>query len=244
MSIFDYIDVRENNVSNLNSRIFGVTIGLVTNNKDPENLGRVKLKLPLRECMNETNWARVATLMAGKEKGSYFLPEVGDEVLVAFCEGDVSRPFVIGSLWNSKEGPPLKNEDGKNNIRKFKSRNGNELIFNDEEGKESIEIKTKAGQILKMEDSSEGKLTLTDKSGKNLLEIQGSGNQVSIKAGMKINIEAGSCKIAMDGTQNSISLESSMQMKLKAQMMDIEAAQMNIKSDGPLVLKGALVKIN
>jgi Uncharacterized protein conserved in bacteria len=244
MSFLDYIDIRENNIGNLNSRIFGVTIGMVTNNKDPENLGRVKLKLPIRECLNETNWARVATLMAGKEMGSYFLPEVGDEVLVAFYEGDVSRPFVIGALWNSKEGPPLTNGDGKNNMRKIKSRNGNELIFNDEEGKESIEIKTKAGQILKMEDSSEGKLTLSDKSGKNLLEIQGSSNQITIKADMKIDIEAGSCKVTMDGTQNSITVESSMQMKLKAQMMDIEAAQMNIKSDGPLNLKGAIVKIN
>lgn len=243
-SIKEHIGSNESNSFNLNSRIFGVTIGVVTNNKDPEKMGRVKLKLPLRECQNETNWARVATLMTGKEMGSFFLPEVGDEVLVAFNEGDVSRPFVIGALWNSKEGPPLTNEDGKNNIRKLKSRSGNEVIFYDEDGKESIEIKTKAGQTIKMEDDSEGKLTLRDKSGKNLLEIVSQNNQIILKADMKIDIQAGTSKITMDGTKNSIELESSMEIKLKAQKLDIEGGTINIKSDGPLALKGAIVKLN
>ncbi len=227
------------------SKIFGLSIGIVTNNKDPENLGRIKLKLPLRECVNETVWARVATFMAGKDMGAYFLPEVGDEVLVAFLEGDVSKPFVIGALWNSVDTPPLKNDDGKNNIRKIKSRNGHEIILDDEEGKESLEIKTKAGHVLKMEDGSTNKIQLKDKSGNNLLEIDGQNNQVSIKGNMKISLEAGSCKLTIDSTQNSVSIESGMQMKLKAQMIDIEAgANLNIKSSGMLNLKGSMVKIN
>ncbi|HEX9062459.1 MAG TPA: phage baseplate assembly protein V [Clostridia bacterium] len=244
MSLEEMIGGEETNSYRKDSGFYGVTIGIVSNNKDPEKLGRVKLKLPLRECQTETNWARITTLMAGKETGIFFLPEVGEEVLVAFYEGDVNYPVVLGALWNSKEGPPLTNEDGKNNIRKIKSRSGNELIFNDESGKESIEIKTAAGQVLKMEDATEGKIALKDKSGNNLVEIDSSSNQISIKANMKINLQAGSCKITIDGTQNSIAIESSMQMKIKAQMLDIEAGTMNIKSDGPLTLKGAIVKMN
>jgi uncharacterized protein involved in type VI secretion and phage assembly len=238
MSLIDLVN------ESIGTQIFGVSIGVVTNNKDPEKLGRVKLKLPLRECPNETDWARVATLMTGKEMGSFFLPEVGDEVLVAFNQGDVKQPFVIGSLWNSVEKPPLTNEDGKNNIRKIKSRSGHELIFNDESDKETIELHTKAGNILKMEDSN-NKISIKDKSGNNTLEIDGQNNQVSIKGNMKINLEAGSCKLTMDGSQNSITIESSMQLKIKAQMIDIEAgANMNIKSDGMLNIKGSMVKIN
>lgn len=243
MSIANYIDVREN-IYEMNSRITGVTVGVVTNNKDPEKLGRVKLKLPVRECQNETNWARIATPMGGKEMGIFFLPEVGDEVLVAFYEGDVAQPFVIGSLWSSVDTPPLTNEDGKNNIRKIKSRNGNEVILNDEAGKESVEIKTKAGQLIKMQDDAEGKILIQEKSGNNQIEINGN-NQISIKASMKISIESGSCKIVLDGTQNNISIECPLELKIKAQMIGIEAgANMDIKSGGLLNVKGTMVKIN
>lgn len=244
MSIEEIIGGKKTNSYKKDPDFYGVTIGIVSNNKDPEKLGRVKLKLPLRECQTETNWARVTTLMGGKKTGFFFLPEVGEEVLVAFYEGDVNHPIVLGTLWNMKDPPPLTNEDGKNNLRKIKSRSGNELIFNDESGKESVEIKTVAGQTLKMEDASEGKIALKDKSGKNLVEINSSNNQVSIKADMKINLQAGSCKITIDGTKNSIDIESSMQMNIKAQMLDIAAGTINIKSDGPLTLKGAIVKLN
>jgi uncharacterized protein involved in type VI secretion and phage assembly len=226
-------------------RIYGVLIGIVTNNKDPEKLGRLKVKLQLRESENETEWARVASFMTGKEMGNFFLPEVGDEVLVVFNDGDARKPYVIGALWNSVSAPPLTNEDGKNNIRKIKSRNGNEFIFNDEAGKESVTIKTKAGQTISLEDENSGKIQIKEKSGNNSVIIDGQNNQVDIKANMKLNIVAGSCKINIDSTQNSIAIESAMQLKIKAQMIDIEAgANLNIKSDGMLSIKGTMVKIN
>lgn len=226
-------------------RIYGILVGVVTNNKDPEKLGRVKVKLQLRESENETEWARIATFMTGKEMGSFFLPEAGDEVLVAFIDGEVAKPYVIGALWNMLDKPPLTNEDGKNNLREIKSRSGNELIFNDEAGKESITIKTKAGQTLSMEDANGGKILIKEKSGNNMITIDGQNNQVDITANMKLNITSQSCKINIDSAQNSITIESPMQMKIKAQMLDIEAgANMNIKSGGMLTIKGAMVKIN
>ncbi|MCM0593896.1 MAG: phage baseplate assembly protein V [Gloeotrichia echinulata DEX184] len=106
------------------NRIFGVVIGIVTNNQDPEKFGRVKVKFPWLSDDDESYWARIATPMAGKQMGIYFLPEVNDEVLVIFEQGDVRFPYIIGSLWNGKDIPPLTNEDGKNNVRLIKSRSG------------------------------------------------------------------------------------------------------------------------
>jgi uncharacterized protein involved in type VI secretion and phage assembly len=116
-------------------KIFGVVVGVVTNNQDPEKMGRVKVRFPWLNETDESHWARVATLMAGKDRGTWFLPEVDDEVLVAFGHGDVRFPYVVGALWNGVDTPPRDNDDGKNNERVVKSRLGHELIFGDEGGK-------------------------------------------------------------------------------------------------------------
>src|SRR4029450_10081092 len=79
-------------------RFYGVAIGIVTNNQDPENLHRVKLRFPWLDGATESHWARVATPMAGNKRGLYFLPEVDDEVLVAFEHGSIDFPYVMGSV--------------------------------------------------------------------------------------------------------------------------------------------------
>jgi len=228
-----------------NKRVYGVSVGIVTNNKDPEKLGRVKVKLPLRECENETFWARMATLMAGNNMGSFFLPEVGDEVLVAFNEGDVHQPFIIGMLWNSKDKPPETNEDGKNNIRKIKSRSGHEIILDDEKSKEKITVKTAKGQTINMDDSGSGKIEIKDKSGNNTVTIDSASNQITLTGDAKITIKGKSNTIVIDAMQNGITIESGMQLKIKSQKIDIEAGgMMNIKSGGILNIQGSMVKIN
>src|SRR5205085_2988322 len=126
--------------------ISGVVVGVVTNNQDdPDGLGRVKVKFPWLSNDEESFWARVAVPMAGKERGFYFLPEVEDEVLVAFEHGDPRFPYVLGSLWNGQDKPPEKN-DGKNNVRVIKSRSGHVIRLNDEDGKEKIESIDKSGK--------------------------------------------------------------------------------------------------
>ncbi|MGE5372255.1 MAG: phage baseplate assembly protein V [Solirubrobacterales bacterium] len=225
-------------------KIYGVSIGIVTNIKDPEKLGRIKVKLPYRETEHETDWIRIVTLMGGAQMGTWFLPEVGSEVLLAFAEGDVNMPFVIGTLWNSKEKPPETNEDGKNNIRKIKTRSGHELIFNDESGKENITLKTAKGQQMLLDDK-DTKIVIKDKSGNNVVTIDGQNNAVEVSANMKITIKAGSCKLLMDGSQNKVQVESPMNLTLKGQMVKIEAgATLDVKCDGMVNIKGAMVKIN
>ncbi|NUM68170.1 phage tail protein [candidate division KSB1 bacterium] len=203
-------------------KIKGVAVGVVTNNKDPQGMGRVKIRFPWREHQDESYWARIATLMAGKDRGSFFLPEVGDEVLVAFEREDIRHPYVVGGLWNGQDKPPETNSDGKNNIRKIKSRSGHEIIFNDdhEAKKEKVEIHTKAGHKVVLDDAAGSeKIEVRDKSGSNFIVI--------------------------DSVQNSITIESTAQLKIKSQKIDIEAgATMTLKASGALTIQGAIVKIN
>ncbi|MGB3368197.1 MAG: phage baseplate assembly protein V, partial [Acidaminobacteraceae bacterium] len=123
-------------------KIYGVMVGEVTNIQDPDKIGRVKVKMhDLYEDL-ETDWIRVVSLYAGKDRGNFFLPEVGDEVLISFKNGNIDTPFVIGSLWNLTDKPPEENSDGKNNIKMLKTRSGHTVTLDDTEGKENINIKT------------------------------------------------------------------------------------------------------
>lgn len=220
MNMFDMS--RESEDQETGGKIKGVGVGVVTNNKDPQGMGRVKVRFPWRENQDESHWARIATLMAGKERGSFFLPEVGDEVLVAFEREDIRHPYVVGGLWNGQDKPPETNSDGKNNIRKIKSRSGHEIIFNDdhEAMKEKVEIHTKAGHKVVLDDAAGSeKIEVRDKSGSNFIVI--------------------------DSVQNSITIESTAQLKIKSQKIDIEAgATMTLKASGALTIQGAIVKIN
>ena len=148
------------------AKLYGVVVGVVTNNKDPENLGRVKVKFPWLQESDESYWARIATLMAGPDRGTFFLPEVGDHVLVAFEQGDINYPFVLGALWTLKQKPPFNNADGKNNIRAIKSRSGHVIIFDDnnKEKKEKIIIKTNKGYDITLNDGA-GQILIKTRSG-------------------------------------------------------------------------------
>ncbi len=164
------IDVLENEEKNNVRLVNGVAAGIVTNNKDPEGLYRIKIKFPWLSDDNETDWIRIATMMSGGNRGSFFLPEVGDEVLVAFEHGDINHPYIIGALWNGVDKPPENNSDGKNNIRKIRSRSGHEIIFNDDDTtkKEKIEIHTNAGHQIILDDSAaQEKIEIKDKTGNN-----------------------------------------------------------------------------
>lgn len=218
MSILDALRRDQREVG----RVYGVAAGIVVNNQDPDKLGRVKVKFPWLSDDNESDWIRIATLMAGRDRGSFFLPEVDDEVLVAFEHGDINRPFVIGALWSGVDQPPETNSDGRNNIRKIRSRSGHEIIFDDNgaAGQEKVEIHTNGGHKIVLDDSAgQEKIEIVDKSGSN--------------------------KVSIDSMQNAISMESGLQLKIKSQMIEIEAgAMMTLKAGATLTIQGALVKIN
>jgi len=219
MSILDLLISEEEERDRANI-INGVAIGIVSDNKDPENMGRVKLKFPWLSNEDVTDWVRIATFMAGGSRGSYFLPEVGDEVLVAFDHGDINHPYIIGALWNKDDQPPENNSDGENNIRQIRSRSGHKITLDDKSGKEKIEIISKAGHKIVLDDSAgQEKIEIIDKTGSNSIKI--------------------------DSVQNSIAIESSMKLSIKSTMIEIESSgMMTIKASGVLTIQGSLVKIN
>jgi phage protein D len=146
----------------------GFSIGIVTNNDDPEGWGRVKVKYPALSEDKESDWARVVSVGAGPERGIEFIPEINDEVLVGFEQGDIHCPYVLGGLWNGKDAPPKKTPDvvagGKVERRIIRSRTGHIVILDDSTSSPSVTIKTKAGHKIVLDDKAPS-ITIEDKSG-------------------------------------------------------------------------------
>ena len=197
------------------SRALGVAVGLVTNNQDPEGLGRVKVKYPWLGDDDESYWARLVVPMAGNDRGTWFLPEVDDEVLIAFDQGSLDYPYVLGALWNGKDKPPESNSDGKNNHRTIKSRSGHIIRMDDTDGSEKLEI--------------------IDKSGNNKIVIDSSQNSITIESGGDIKLTAKG-KVTLSG--NGVEILSQADGSFKA------SSTLDVNANGQLNLKGSMVNIN
>jgi phage baseplate assembly protein gpV len=144
--IEEAISAIEDSVSDLRKKYYGVVTGRVINPLDPLVLGRVQVQLPFVDDLDLSPWARVATPMAGIASGFYFLPNVGDEVLVAFEHGDVNAPYIIGGLWSAMAPPPLPSPVPQ--IRTIRTISGNQITFT--EIPPSILISTLSGQSILM----------------------------------------------------------------------------------------------
>lgn len=131
---------------------YGLHYGIVCQNKDPEKLERVKIRLPWLDGgdVDQMHWAQLATPMEGSKFGWYTLPDIDDVVLVMFLGGDINQPVVLGGVWSSKDFSPEPNEDGANNFRGYRSRSGHRLI---------------------LDDSAKTKVVVADKTTKNTIGI-------------------------------------------------------------------------
>jgi phage protein D len=173
-------------------RGWGIAIGLVTNTKDPKGLGRVKVKFPWLADTEESTWARVA-----RPQGLFCLPEINDEVLVAFEHGDIHYPYVLGTLWNGRDKPPTQNggmvgSDGKVTRRIIRSRSGHEIILDDSSGKEKIIVRDKTGESQIVIDSARNVMSIKAKGKLNLEadgEISIKGRNVTIDGGPKVDVK-------------------------------------------------------
>jgi phage protein D/phage baseplate assembly protein gpV len=199
-----------------------IAVARVTDNQDPENMNRVKVIYPAFSDQDSSYWARIATPSAGKERGFQFLPEIDDEVLVAFEQGDVNQPYVIGSLWNGKDAPPQPASDAKDK-RMIKSRSGHVIVLDDTSGAEKIIIK--------------------DKTGSNIVQIDSSSNEMKISMEGETKIIAKG-KISLESDQD-ISIKGQTGVKIEGLQIDIKASA-GLKMDGGAMseLKGGIVKIN
>jgi phage baseplate assembly protein gpV len=196
------------------SKLYGVVVGLVTNNKDPDKLGRVKVKFPWLADDVESNWARVAYPMGGKERGYWWIPEINDEVLVTFFHGDANCPFVIGGLYNGPDKPPKCHditttfavvEPTKFKCAEIYEKNPPGFVtkgrdFN-EDGKNDLRfIRSRSGHLFIFDDKADHeRIVLCDKTGKHRLEIvndkkvvrissSGDDSDIEIIAGRKISL--------------------------------------------------------
>ena len=112
-------------------------------------------------------WARLATLFAGANRGSWFIPDVDDEVLVAFEAGDPRRPFIIGGLWNGRDAPPESMDGaGNNNLKVIHSRNGVKISLDDSDGQERLLLETPGGQKVLLKDGP-ASVEVEDSNGKD-----------------------------------------------------------------------------
>jgi uncharacterized protein involved in type VI secretion and phage assembly len=167
----------------------GVYPALVVDIKDPDGQGRVKVRLPWSPDAAGAScelWARIATMMGGNNRGSWFIPDVDDEVLVA-CEAGQARLYVIGALWNGKDKPPEAMDGaGRNNKKVIRSRNGVKLTLDDQDGQERLILETPGGQKVTLKDGP-GVLQLEDSNG-NSVKLDAAG--VTVVAAAKVTVQA------------------------------------------------------
>ena len=169
----------------------GVYTASVLDNRDPEGLARVLVRVSGVDDASATRgaWARVATMMAGQNRGTFFLPEVGDEVLVAFERGDLRTPYVIGALWNAKSRPPATSREA-TSTKMIKSRSGVTLRISDDSAS-SLVIETPGGQRVTLQDGP-GSVRIEDGNG-NSITLGTSG--VTINASAKVTVNGSAVEV-------------------------------------------------
>jgi uncharacterized protein involved in type VI secretion and phage assembly len=176
--------------SGLGGRWYGVYPALVSDIRDPDGQGRVKVTLPWAPDATGGRyeaWARLATLMGGNNRGSWFVPDVSDEVLIAFEGGDPRRPYVVGALWNGRDAPPDSMDGAGNNFRKvLRSRNGVTVTLDDTNGQERFVAETPGGQKLTLKDGP-GAVDIIDSNG-NSVKLGTSG--ITVNAAIKVTVTA------------------------------------------------------
>lgn len=198
--------------------------GIVADNKDPKGWGRVRVKLPTLTEEHMSNWARVVSVGAGPNRGTDWLPEINDEVLVAFEHGDIHRPYILGGVWNGKDAPPEKTEEtvvnGKVRLRTHKTRVGHTLQFVEEDkgdSKKGIYLTTADSHHIYLNDTDqyieistkEGhKVILDDKAGEaNVTTKDGHGLSMSDKAKIVKLLTKGGRKLMMSDKNRKVDIE-------------------------------------
>ncbi|XVV15539.1 phage baseplate assembly protein V [Actinoplanes sp. CA-131856] len=132
-------------------RYYGVVEGLVVENTGDDE-GRIKVRFPWLDDRSVTDWCRISQLYAGDGYGSLFVPEIGDEVVVAFVHGDMRFPIILGGLYNGQDKPPVAPVDGRDQ-KIIRTRAGHRILFDDKQDQAAVRIVSAAGHTMEMDDS-------------------------------------------------------------------------------------------
>ncbi|MEP7188072.1 MAG: phage baseplate assembly protein V, partial [Roseiflexaceae bacterium] len=213
----------------------GLMIGIVTDINDPNKLGRVKVMFPWLTPDHASDWARVAHSGAGAGRGLLFMPEVNDEVLVGFEQGNMLTPYVLGGLWNGKDAPPgeaakvIKN--GKVEQRMLYSRAGHQTMLDDSEQNGGITVIDKNGNKLEIK-SQNNTLTITTKG------------DISVATDANLSLKAGG-NLALEATGNlSLKANANLTAEAGAQAGLKGTAGTKVESPAMVEVKGAVINLN
>ncbi|HEU4726302.1 MAG TPA: phage baseplate assembly protein V [Kofleriaceae bacterium] len=208
----------------LDSVQYGVHYGVVCQNKDPDNLNRIKVRFPWLDAgdTDQSHWAQLLTPMEGNKFGWYTIPDIDDVVAIVFIAGDMSQPVVIGGVWSTKDNSPEPNEDGKDNFRGYRSRVGHRLVFDDT--------------------SSGTKLWFADKTTKNMVGMgkfakDGTGPNICAVWKPPMSGEAGVSISTMEG---KMEITAKAKLSIKAQNIKINAkTTIDMKAGSDLKMEGS-----
>ena len=218
----------EDEVDNTRERVYGVTLAQVTSLDDLKGLGRVQVSFPWLSSSVNSAWARIATAWAGGSRGTYLLPEVGDEVVVAFRHGDLRHPYILGFVWSDTDRPPEFTPELQR--RELRSKTGHGIVFDDFTGMESLTFESQGGH----------EIVLDDTAGAMKISITDSSDTLSIV----LDTITGKISITTDVGQISLSAPAG-QISLDAAAINVHATGMlTLKGDASVVVNGASVKIN
>ncbi len=217
----------------------GVVVGQVSDVRDPQHLGRVTVRFPWLSDDYVSDWARTVQPGAAKDRGATVLPEVGDEVLVAFEQGDFRRPYVLGGLYNGVDTPKPGDVDlvdggsGQVNRRSVVSRRGHRIDLLDQQGrKDGITLATGDGKLTVAMDATGTKVTVH------------SDGTVTIEAKQGVTIDAGAGNVTMKGTQVEITATAGLTLDGGPQTTVKSSAAMTIDGGATTTIKGGMVSIN
>jgi Rhs element Vgr protein len=222
-------NIVEKTASGLVAGINGLQIGVVVKlESDPDGEDRIQVRVPLISTSDDGIWARVATLDAGKDRGSFFRPEIGDEVIVGFINDDPRHAIVLGMLNSSNKPAPLQAQDA-NNQKGFFTREKMKLLFDDD--KKSITILTPAGKTIVLDEDA-GAITIKDENN-NKIEMSSSG--INIESGSDLTLKATGTLTAQGATAN---------FKSDGDFKAEGSGSIEVSSSGIAKLKGSMVQIN
>lgn len=189
--------MKESRSRSTDKRYYGVAEGLVVDVDDPEREGRVKLQFPWFDDRTVSDWCRVRQLYAGGGYGTFFIPEVGDEVLVAFIHGDMRLPIVLGGLYNGQDKPSV-HRDAQNDPKLIRTKGGHQILLDDSPGQRKVEVIDAAG---------------------NSITIDSEANTITITAAADVTIESKTGTLTLKGVD--VKVQGSASVAVKAPQIDL-----------------------
>ena len=211
----------------------GIRIGVVEELADPEGWGRVKVAFPWRTDAPAAVWARVATLDAGPEQGTFFLPDPGQEVVVGLLDDQAAQPVVLGSLWNGVQAPPIEVDADQNHVRAIVTRSGHRLVFDDSD-EAFVTIETAGGNTVKLSDA-DGAITVKESESGNGITVSADGIEIkATKGDIVLSASAGKVKLDAAGIEGKATGPAKLE----------SSATLDLKASATLGIRGSLVNIN